>query len=107
MDISAEEVIEKVRDGNFVYSAHADVERRADELTFAEIRSALLSCKVLENYPDSGRGPSCLVCGFAGPKPIHAVCGRRGDSIAIVTVYIPGPPKFSDPWTRVKGEGSE
>ena len=103
MEISAEEIYDKVRAGKFVYSAHADVERRADDLTFAELRAALLSCEILEEYPDSGRGPSCLVCGFAGSKPIHAVCGRRGDSIAVVTVYIPGPPKFSDPWTRGKG----
>ena len=43
---------------------------------------------------------SCLVVGFAGNLPIHAVCGWRGEKVALITVYIPRPPKFVDPWTR-------
>jgi len=28
------------------------------------------------------------------------VCGWRGEKIVLITVYIPRPPKFIDPWTR-------
>jgi hypothetical protein len=103
MDLDCAEIRAKVLEGLYVYSAHADVERRADALSFSEIRQALLLCEMLEHYPDTGRGPSCLVCGFVGSKPIHIVCARRGEALAIVTVYIPGPPKFADAWTRRKG----
>jgi hypothetical protein len=60
----------------------------------------LLNGKILEQYADSGRGESCLVVGFAGEIPVHAVCGWHGEKIVLITVYIPGPPKFVDPWTR-------
>ena len=98
MDI--EEIKSKVRTDQYVYTHHAEIERMAEDLTFAEIELALLNGEIIEQYPDTGRGESCLVVGFAGSKPIHAVCGWRGVKIAIVTVYIPSLPKFIDPWTR-------
>ena len=61
---------------------------------------ALLNSRILEQYADTGRGASCLVVGFADDIPIHAVCGWRGERIVLITVYVPRPPKFIDPWTR-------
>jgi len=69
-------------------------------LTFAQIEEALLNGKILEQYPDTGRGESCLMVGSAGKVPVHAVCGWRGEKVALITVYIPRSPKFIDPWTR-------
>jgi hypothetical protein len=101
--IEIEEIKARVRTDQYVYTLHAEVERRADHLTFAQIEDALLDGEILEQYPDTGRGESCLVVGFAGDVPIHIVCGWRGAKVAVVTVYVPRPPKFIDPWTR--GEG--
>jgi len=103
MDI--EEIKAKVRADEYVYSFHAEIERKADELTFAQIEKALLNGEILEQYPDTGRGESCLIVGFAKnvlihDVPIHIVCGWRGEKIALITVYIPGRSKFVDPWTR-------
>jgi hypothetical protein len=98
MDI--EEVKARVRANQYVYSYHAEIERHADALTFAQVEKAILSGEILEQYPDTGRGESCLIVGFAGSVPIHAVCGWRGDKVALITVYIPRPPHFTDPWTR-------
>jgi hypothetical protein len=98
MDI--EDIKACVRKDQYMYSLHAEIERRADELTFAQVEEALLNGKILEQYPDAGRGKSCLVIGFAGEMPIHPVCGWRGGKIVFITVYIPRPPKFIDPWTR-------
>ena len=96
-----DEIKAKVRLSRWVLSHHAEIERRADKLTFAEIEDALLNGDILEQYADTGRGESCLIVGIAEDKPIHVVCGWRGESIAIITVYVPRPPKFSDPWTRL------
>ncbi len=98
MDI--EDIKEHVRNNRYVYSLHAEIERKADGLTFAQVEEALLSSETLEHYPDTGRGEGCLVIGFAGDMPVHAVCGWRGDRIVLITVYIPRSPKFIDPWTR-------
>jgi hypothetical protein len=77
------------------------LERKADNLTLAQVEEALLNGKILEQYPDTGRGESCLVVGLSGDVPIHLVCGWRGEMIVLITAYIPRPPKFIDPWTRV------
>lgn len=98
--MNIEEIRAKVRANQYAYSQHAEIERRADGLTFGQIEEALLNSEVLEEYPDTGRGESCLVVGFAGNIPIHAVCGWRGERVLLITVYIPRPPKFVDPWTR-------
>ncbi len=98
MDI--DEIKACVRDDRYVYSVHADYERKADNLTFAQIERALLNGYILEQYPDTGRGESCLIVGIADDVPIHLVCGWRGERIVLITVYIPRPPKFTDPWTR-------
>jgi hypothetical protein len=98
MDI--ERIKASVHSNLYVYSQHADFERKADGLTFSQVEEALLNGKMLEQYADSGRGESCLIAGFAGKTPVHIVCGWRGDQIVLITVYIPGPPKFVDPWTR-------
>jgi len=98
MDI---EIIKQlVREDRYLYSVHAEIERKTDELTFMQIEEALLNGKILEEYSDTGRGESCLIVGFAGETPIHTVCGWRGERIVLITVYVPKPPKFIDPWTR-------
>ncbi len=98
MDIA--EIKRCVSLNRYVYSLHAEIERKADDLSFEAIEHALLTGEVLETYPDMGRGESCLVLGFANRIPIHIVCGWRGDFISIITVYIPKPPKFITPWKR-------
>jgi len=97
-----EEIKDKIKNNQYVYTLHAEIERKADDLTFYQVEEAILTGEVLENYPDTGRGESCLIIGFSENIPIHAVCGWRGAEIAIITVYIPKPPKFKDPWTRGK-----
>ncbi len=98
MDI--DEIKAKVRANRYVYTYHAEIERRADRLTFAQVEEALLNGEILEQYLDTGRGKSCLIVGLAEDVPIHIVCAWRGERVSLITVYIPRPPKFVDPWTR-------
>jgi hypothetical protein len=72
-----------------------------DRLSIQEIETAMVNGRVLESYPDTGRGESVLIAGFADSgTPVHVVYGKRGESGVIVTVYIPGPPRFVDPFQR-------
>lgn len=95
-----EEIKNKVRQNEYMYSHHASTEREAESLTFAQIEKALLNSQILEHYPDSGRGESCLVVGFSDETPIHMVCGWRREKLVLITVYVPQAPDFLDPWTR-------
>ena len=99
--LELEWILERVAGEAYYFSRHGDQERQNENLTIAEVEAALLKGRVLERYPDTGRGESCLVVGFTeGGVPVHAVCGRRGDWAVIVTVYVPKPPKFMTPYER-------
>ena len=94
-------ILDRVRAQHYRYSRHGDRERQNDGLTLLEVEQAMLSGRILEQYPNTGRGESCLVAGFAdNGKPIHIVCGSQGDWMVVVTVYIPTPPKFLTPFER-------
>ncbi len=98
MDI--EDIKSSVRIGDFRLSLHAEIEATNENLEIMQIVRAILNSQMLEEYPNTGRGESCLLVGFADSIPIHVVCGFRGNAVIVITVYTPGLPKFVDPWTR-------
>nr|VFJ45778.1 MAG: protein of unknown function (DUF4258) [Candidatus Kentron sp. DK] len=99
--LSIDWVRENLQRDEYYLSKHAEQERQNDNLTLSEIREALWNGVVLEYYEDTGRGESCLVAGFTGRgKPISVVCGERKDTLVIITVYIPMPPRFISPYER-------
>ena len=98
--VDIEAIKSRVRDGTWLISAHADQEAADENIDIAEIRDAILGGEILEQYADTGRGPSCLLLGFVNGRPIHVVCGWGGSAVVIITVYVPKPPKFENPWTR-------
>jgi hypothetical protein len=73
--MTIEEIKELVRAGRYEVSIHAQQERLEEDLDLNEIEAALLQGELIENYPEDPRGPSCLVGGPAGSKPIHVVIG--------------------------------
>lgn len=80
---------------------HGDDARKDDNLLISEIEEAILNGRIIEDYEDTGRGKSCLIAGFTDSgKPIHIVCGKRGNQMVVVTVYIPKPPKFKTIYQR-------
>ena len=92
---------ESVQCGAYRYSRHGDQERQNDNLTLADVSQALLTGRIIEQYSDTGRGQSCLVVGFTdNGVPVHVVCGCMGETLVIITVYIPTPPKFKNPFER-------
>ena len=94
-------IINKVKSDEYYFSRHGDQERQNDNLTITEVEEALLSGRILEQYEDIRQGDSCLVVGFTNEgKPIHVVCGKRETQLVIITVYIPSPPKFKNPYER-------
>ncbi|MBI2429178.1 MAG: DUF4258 domain-containing protein [Ignavibacteriales bacterium] len=99
--LSLSEVCEKIRRNEYVISKHGDDERMNDNISLNELEEAILNGRILESYPDSGRGESCLIAGFSeSGKPIHSVIGERNKRVVIVTVYIPKPPKFKNIYER-------
>jgi len=99
--MTIEKIKSQIINDDYYFSKHADIERLNDNLTISEIEEAILNGKVLEDYKDDIRGESCLVVGFTqNGKPIHIVCGLNEEILVIITVYIPTPPKFKNPYQR-------
>jgi hypothetical protein len=104
--MDSHEIRQLIRQGAYEFSMHAQLERLAEELDVTEVEEAIAQGEILESYPHDPRGESCLMVGYTGTKPIHAVLGWakvRGTErriLRVITVYIPQPPKWSDPRTR-------
>jgi len=91
--------------GNYEISFHAEKERYAEDISLADIETAVLNGEILEDYPGDPRGASCLILGYTEGRTIHVVCGYTSvHAIRVITVYLPKPPKWRDERTRrVKG----
>lgn len=102
MDIQI--IKQKVHRGEFEISEHAEEERTEDGITISDIKEAISNARILENYPEHPRGACCLILGYTGGGcPLHIVCAILPEGrVRIVTVYIPGFPKWTDPEARAK-----
>jgi hypothetical protein len=93
-----------VAEGRCEYSKHAERERELDMIYTWELEDALRNGEIIENYPDDLRGKSCLVLGFCGSKPVHAVCMIKTDpeELFLITVYDPSkrPSKWNENYRK-------
>ncbi len=89
-----------VTEGRYGYSRHAERERELDMIYTWELEDALRNGEIIENYPDDPRGASCLVLGFCGPKPIHAVCTIKTEPEELFLITVYDPSKRPDKWTE-------
>lgn len=89
MDI--EDIKRKIMEGNYEISKHAETERRKEGLEIEQVKLSIYNGKIIEEYPNDPRNPSCLVFGFENNGiPIHSVCAfLKSGKIRISTVYIP------------------
>jgi hypothetical protein len=91
-NLSKTEKIKRLVDaGRYEFSVHAERELRTDRIMVAALERALKDCEIIEDYPDDQRGASFLILGFAGQRPIHAVCAIRQnpEELLLITVYDP------------------
>ena len=84
---------EKVLANAFEFSQHAVDQIILRRIRVQEIREAIKTGKVIEDYPDDKYGPSCLGLGFAEEgKAIHVQCSYPSRPLVkIITVYEPDP----------------
>ena len=92
----------KIKSNEYIFSQHAEHERKNDNLEVCDIETAILNGEILEKYSADKRGESCLILGYSHKKPVHIVCGwNKYQWLVIITVYIPRQPK----WINEKQRG--
>jgi len=90
---------ERVERGDYVISFTHTEKLRERKLGAGDIEEAIRNGVIIEDYPDDPRGPSCLIRGRSGGRPLHVVCGRlEEEQILIITAYAPDPAEWESDW---------
>jgi len=79
-------------------TVHGLKEATADDVSVGEVLQALLNeaAELIEDYPEHGRGPCCLVLGWTqAGRPLHLVV-THPPNVAVITVYVPDQVKWID-----------
>ena len=58
-------------------------------ITTDEVREAVLSGKIIEEYPENQHGESCLVMHTTQNRVIHVICAPKAEYLAVITAYLP------------------
>ena len=92
----------KIRDGQFELSQHAVDQSIIRNLSVEELREAIGSGDIIEDYPEDKYGPSCLILGFTGSgRAVHVQCSYPSRPLVkIITLYEPDPQRWIDFKTR-------
>ena len=91
------ELIQAIRDkvatGDFEFSQHAVDQSILRRISVQELREAIATGEVIEDYPTDKYGPSCLVFGLTiASRPLHVQCSYASRPLVkIITLYEPDP----------------
>ena len=89
---------------NVIWTAHV-LERLQQRGIFRrDVRNAILTGDIIEQYPEDYPYPSCLILGtMLNGQNLHVVCGVNSEHIFIITAYYPNLDKFEDDYKTRKG----
>ena len=78
-------------------SDHAAKRFRERGIRIKDVRNAVQSGVIIEQYPDDYPYPSCLILGASlTQEKIHVVMSDEGTSSRIITAYFPDKEKWGD-----------
>mgnify|MGYP002777010716 CR=1 FL=1 len=86
-----DDIRNKILQNQFEFSQHALNQSILRHISVTEIREAIASGEIIEEYPNDKYGASCLILGFTiKGRPIHLQCSYPSRPlIKIITVYEP------------------
>jgi Domain of unknown function (DUF4258) len=100
-------VIELIREGNVLISAHGYDEMGEDGILAGEAIEGAAAATMVENYPEYGKGPCTLVLQRdRNGRTIHVVWGIPRGQVSpavLVTAYRPDPTRWTDDFLRRRG----
>jgi len=93
-----EQIVQQLAHGDFDFTRHAlrrAVERNISE---AEIRQMAENARAIEDYPQEGYAPSCLLLGFTkAGRPLHIQASYiESEKVRIITLYEPDPTEWNE-----------
>ena len=99
--MTIEEIRSRCHDSTIEVTSHILLRFRQRGITYVEIKEALLTGEMIEDYPDSYPYPSCLVLGrSAAGRALHIVVGISETKLWLITAYEPDPSEWSPDFKR-------
>ena len=82
----------------FEFSRHAVDQSIMRGIEVREVREAVATASVIEDYPADKYGPSCLLMGYTGVgRPLHIQTSYASRPLVkVITVYEPDPTLWDD-----------
>ena len=86
-----DELRAKIADGLFEFSKHAVDQSLLRRISVQELREAIETGEIIEDYPNDKYGPSCLIFGLtAENRQLHVQCSYPSRPLLkIITLYEP------------------
>lgn len=95
--IEIEKLLTYYENDKVFVTAHATERFRQRGIKTKDIRNAVKTGEIIEQYPDDYPYPSCLIIGeTVDLKTIHVVMSDEGSSSRIITAYYPSAEKWED-----------
>lgn len=93
-----EEIRDKIKTGQYELSKHAVDQSILRQIAISEIRQAIDSGEIIEDYPADKYAPSCLIFGYTEvQRPLHIHCSYPSRPlIKIITLYEPDTNRWID-----------
>ena len=93
-----DELQRKFAADEFEYSQHALDQTLRRNISVGEVREAVATGEVIEDYPNDKYGPSCLLLGWtASRRPVHVQCSYPSRPLVkVITIYEPDPNLWVD-----------
>ena len=97
----------KIAGDQFEFSKHAVDQAILRGIGVHEVREAVATGVVIEDYPGDKCGPICLLLGLTlTGRPLHIQCSYPSRPVVkIITLYEPDPDQWIDLRTRKGGVG--
>ena len=89
-------------------TAHAAERFRQRGIRARDVRNAVHTGEIIEQYPNDFPYPSCLILGQSlDGRCIHVVMSDEGTSSRIITAYVPDVDKWSEDFKTRRGQNDE
>lgn len=86
---------------------HSSERCRQRKIKKRDVRHAVMTGEIIEQYPEDFPFPSCLICGHSeNNKIIHVVMSDEGNGSRIITAYFPDSEKWDSNY-KVRKESSK
>lgn len=95
--LDIKEIIKNCNDDTILLTAYSKNRCVERGIKFDDIKNAIQTGEIIEQYEDDKPFPSCLIFGYSeNNKVLHVVLSMDGNYIYVITAYFPNLMKWNE-----------